>query len=73
MDRGAVTSNSPCILVSTMPEKIIHYRQTRGMSQPELATELGVDPSTLSRWENGVWAKSSKTEIAFKAMGIEAP
>ena len=55
----------------TIPEKIIHYRQVRGMSQAELAAEPRIDPSTLSRWENGTWSKSSKTEAAFKRMGIE--
>lgn len=35
----------------TMGQKIIAYRQARGMSQRKLALQLEVDPSTLGRWE----------------------
>lgn len=33
--------------------KLIRYRKARGISQKQLATRLGVDPCTLSRWERG--------------------
>lgn len=32
-------------------EKIVIYRQVHGLSQEQLAQELGIDPSTLGRWE----------------------
>lgn len=35
----------------TLPEQIIRYRKTLGLSQAQLARILGVDPGTLSRWE----------------------
>ena len=37
----------------TLPEKIKAYRITRGLSQVGLAGLLGVDPSTVWRWEAG--------------------
>ena len=33
-------------------EKIIHYRKLQRWTQSELAQEIGVDPSHISRWEN---------------------
>jgi len=33
--------------------KIIVYRKIHGLTQKELASQLGVDPSTLGRWERG--------------------
>lgn len=35
----------------TTGQKIIAYRQIRGMSQRALALALKVDPGTLGRWE----------------------
>ena len=35
----------------TLGEKIILYRQAHGKSQEKFAWELGIDPSTLGRWE----------------------
>jgi len=32
-------------------EKIIIYRKLRGLSQKQLARQLGIDPGTLSKWE----------------------
>ena len=32
-------------------EKIITYRKLRGLSQKQLARQLGIDPGTLSKWE----------------------
>jgi len=34
-------------------EKIVYYRHLAGMTQKELARQLGVDPTTLARWERG--------------------
>ena len=33
--------------------KIIAYRKIHGLTQKELARQLGVDPTTLARWERG--------------------
>jgi transcriptional regulator with XRE-family HTH domain len=35
----------------TLGEKIIHCHHLSGMTQKELAHRLGIDPSTLARWE----------------------
>jgi transcriptional regulator with XRE-family HTH domain len=35
------------------PEAIKSFRETRGLSQSELASELGVDQATVSRAERG--------------------
>lgn len=35
----------------TLGEKIIFYRHLTGITQEELARHLGVDPTTLARWE----------------------
>ena len=37
----------------TWGEKIAYYRWLKGMTQKELACQLGVDPGTLARWEQG--------------------
>jgi transcriptional regulator with XRE-family HTH domain len=34
-------------------EKIVYYRWLKGMTQKELAGQLGVDPTTLAKWERG--------------------
>lgn len=36
-----------------MPERLVWFRMGKGWSQKRLAEELGVDPTTLSRWELG--------------------
>ncbi len=35
----------------TLGQKLLAYRKTRGITQKELAKNLGVDPSTLASWE----------------------
>ena len=35
----------------TLGERIVNYRRLLGITQKELAKSLGVDPSTLGRWE----------------------
>ena len=37
----------------TFFERVVEYRQTRGISQKELAQKIRVDPSTLASWEKG--------------------
>ena len=32
---------------------IVQFRRSRGISQRELARLLGIDPTTLARWEKG--------------------
>ena len=37
----------------TLGEKLLAYRKLHGITQKELAKKLGVDPTTLARWERG--------------------
>jgi transcriptional regulator with XRE-family HTH domain len=38
---------------TTLGEKLLAYRKLNGITQEELARQLGVDPTTLARWERG--------------------
>ena len=38
---------------STIGEQLVAHRKSRGLTQKDFARELGVDPSTLARWERG--------------------
>jgi len=37
----------------TLGERLVAFRIGKGWARPRLAAELGVDPSTLARWERG--------------------
>lgn len=37
----------------TIAEKILAHRKSNGLTQEEFARQVGVDPSTLARWERG--------------------
>jgi len=37
----------------TLGGRIVYYRWLKGMTQKELARQLGVDPGTLAQWERG--------------------
>ena len=39
---------------NSIADRLLAIRRRRGLSQRELAAELGVDPGTLSRWELGI-------------------
>ncbi len=44
----------PLDTARTLGEIIVEYRRTRGLSQREFAEQMGLDPTTLSRWERGL-------------------
>ena len=46
----------------TPGQKLVLRRMLRGMSQKEMAKELGVDPTTLARWERDERRPSGKFE-----------
>ena len=46
---GCAPYFGPC---QNLGEKIARYRQFLGLSQKALAKHIGVDPSTVERWEN---------------------
>jgi transcriptional regulator with XRE-family HTH domain len=37
----------------SMAERLVSFRSARGRTQRAFAVELGVDPSTLAKWERG--------------------
>jgi len=47
-------------LSGTLGKRIVAYRRVMGITQKELARRLGVDPSTLRRWETGTGQPSQK-------------
>ena len=44
---------NPLQKCDTLAQKIVSRRKARGLTQKEFARQLGVDPSTLARWERG--------------------
>lgn len=44
---------NPLPAASTLAERLVRQRTSLGLSQEEAACGLGVDPSTLARWERG--------------------
>ena len=53
--------NSP----KDLAQRIIFTRQKLGMTQKELAYRLGIDPSTLGRWERGIGQPSKRLAQAL--------
>jgi DNA-binding XRE family transcriptional regulator len=43
-------------------------RRNAGVSQAELAEELGVTPQAISRWERGARVPRARTAIAYAVM-----
>jgi len=53
-----------------LPERLKWFREGKGWTQKRLARELGVDPTTLARWERSERApQESHWEIADRALG----
>lgn len=58
------------------PTNIVELRKRTGMSQKDLAARLGVDPTTVMRWEQsdakptGTAAVVLKAAIAATVMGV---
>jgi len=46
---------------NTLAEKLIMARKTLGLSQKAMAKRLGIDPTTLERWEAGKSNPSAKS------------
>lgn len=36
-----------------LAQRLVHHRKARGITQSQFASQIGVDPSTLARWERG--------------------
>lgn len=53
---------------SDLGQRLVQYRQSRGLSQAELAAKLDVDPGTLSRWERRL--RRPTGEHPARALGL---
>ena len=45
----------------SFPERLKAYRMVKGLTQRQLARELGVDPTTVMKWEAGTSKPMPKT------------
>ena len=60
---------------SLVPEEVNHLRRHLGWSQRDLAAALGVEPTTVSKWENGRTRMGSTAERFLRHLartGVEA-
>lgn len=48
-----------------MYERLVEFRKRRGLTQDELAKEVGVSRQTVSKWERGLIAPSGASLIAL--------
>ena len=62
----------PLPIGTSIIERLISIRRTRGMSQREMAERLGIDPGTLQGWESGKHQPSKKMmQIVTTAFGMD--
>jgi transcriptional regulator with XRE-family HTH domain len=50
------------------PEELKRHREALGMTQDDLARELGVKMMTVSRWERGVYPIPRHIALAIEAI-----
>lgn len=63
----------PLRKATSFPEHLIAARRARGMTQKQLARELGIDPSTIQDWETGGHKPSHrKQKLLAKLIGWAA-
>jgi len=43
----------PLLKCDTFAQRLVSHRKAQGISQRDFARQIGVDPSTLARWERG--------------------
>jgi transcriptional regulator with XRE-family HTH domain len=59
---------APSKAAESLGDRLVSFRQVRGWSQKQLADALGVDPTTLSRWETG--KREPWGEYATRVQGL---
>lgn len=57
----------------TLPERIRAYRKIHGLSKRRLADRLGVDDSTVWRWESGETAPHPEGRTEFEELLASRP
>lgn len=53
------------------PEELRRHREALGMTQDDLARELGVKMMTVSRWERGVYPIPRHIALAIEAIEMK--
>ena len=53
------------VVMKIYAERIKYLREEKGLGQEDLAKELGVSASVISRWENGLREPSMSSLIAL--------
>jgi len=53
------------------PEELKQHREALGMTQDDLARELGVKMMTVSRWERGVYPIPRHIALAIEAIEMK--
>jgi DNA-binding transcriptional regulator YiaG len=69
MNRSLTTAYEQFITlgVMTLVDELISLRESRGVSQEEVATSVGVDQSAVSYWERKKTQPSGSARILLKA------
>ena len=62
----------PYIPCPTLPEKMLMYRKTEGISQAQMAIMIGIDPGTLEHFEkvNPISSKCQDRILSYYAQNI---
>jgi transcriptional regulator with XRE-family HTH domain len=53
---------NPSPLPESLPDRFLMVRKTLGLTQKAFAKRLGIDPTTLARWERGKGTPSKKAQ-----------
>jgi transcriptional regulator with XRE-family HTH domain len=52
----------------TLAQQLVNHRKALGRTQKEFARQIGVDPSTLSRWERGEREPKGRFQMLVEAL-----
>ena len=64
---------NPLPPATSLAERLIRHRTSLGISQKENAAQLGVDPTTLARWESGEREPAGQFAVRVKRMLAATP
>jgi transcriptional regulator with XRE-family HTH domain len=59
---------NPLQKCDTLAQRIVSHRTALGVTQKDFARQLGVDPSTLARWERGERKPYGKQLVAIEVL-----
>ena len=64
---------NPLPEATTLAEQLVRTRVSRGLNQKEAAKLIGVDPSTLARWERGEHVATDRHEGSVQQFLDDGP